>query len=59
MSCVDAKTVQKFFAKLSNKITSGCDKVWISEEKNGEMSFIVGNERVRMNATALKEGGLL
>lgn len=59
MSCVDAKAVQHFFAKLSEKITSGADKVWISEERNDEVSFIVGNERIRMSVAALKEGGLL
>jgi len=59
MFCVDAKAVQIFLAKLSEKITTGCDKVWISEERNGEASFIVGNERVRMSAAALKEGGIL
>lgn len=59
MFCVEAKSVQDFFAKLSESVTSGCNKVWISEERNGEVSFIVGHERVRMSAGALKKGGML
>lgn len=57
--CVDAKKVQNFFAKLSNNVTSGCEKVWVSEERNGELSFLIGNERIRMSEASLKKGGMI
>ncbi len=59
MSCVDANKVEKFFSKLSKSITAGCEKVWIRKEPNGEMSFLVGNESVRMSLSSLEKGGTL
>lgn len=52
--CVDAKKIQEFFNKVCEVITEGQDKVWVSKEANGEVSFIVGKECVRISASMMK-----
>lgn len=56
--CVDAKKIQEFFNKICEVITADQDKVWVSKEANGEISFIVGKECVRISASMMKGGAV-
>lgn len=56
--CVDAKKIQEFFNRVSEMITADRDKVWVSKGANGETSFIVGKERVRISASMMKGGAV-
>lgn len=57
LQCVGVQTIQNFFESISEKVTSGCSKVWVQKESNGSLCFIVGKERIRI--TVPQEGGII
>lgn len=57
--CVDVQEIQNYFRELSERITSGRDRVWISKGRTGATNFIIGSETIMIASSKMKKGGVL